>query len=720
MPIMIGRRVSHYLIDAPLGRGGMGVVYRATDTRLRRTVAVKVLPEDAGSPVTRERFLREAQAASALNHPGIITVHDVGHDQGIDFIVMEHVEGRTLRAILDAGRLSVGEALGYARQAAAALAAAHAAGIVHRDLKPQNLMVTAGGQLKILDFGLAHVESGEADPDSPTMERLTEFGTILGTPGYMSPEQAESRPMDARTDVFSLGVILYEMLTGKMPFRGNSAASVLYEIVHREPEPAVRLRPELSREVTDLLDSMLSKDPQGRFANGEELLQALSGGYAPRGAARRAEVGLRGRAFVRRHRAWVVAIAILLGAVAGFLWKTRLPRDPVARTPAVPGAATAYDRYLEGLELLKRWDKGDNLDTAIRSFTDAKSLDPSFALAFARLADAQRIRYALTHDKAWLAEAGKNADEAVRLNAGLAPVQVVLGRIQAMQGSNDLAFAAFERALSIDANDAEANQAIARQYERRGRLKDAEASYRKAISLDSESISILDSYANFLFRQSRFEEATLQWQAVIRLAPDDAAAFVNLGSSLSEGGKFPEAITMYERAVDLKPNYMAYANLGTAYSRAKRYPDAVKAYKKALELDDKDWMVWGNLGYVYSWIYGMDARATGAFEHAIKLAEAGRKDNPRDALLYSDLALYYAKVKKPQLALQRLRTAIALSPDTAEIQAAAAEVYELAGQRDKGIEFARKSLELGFPRQRLQRNPELSRLLADPRMRAVP
>jgi tetratricopeptide (TPR) repeat protein len=719
---MIGRRVSHYLIEAPLGHGGMGVVYRATDTRLRRTVAVKVLPEGAGSPVRRERFLLEAQAASALNHPGIVTVHDVGHDQGIDYIVMEHVEGRTLRSIIDTGPLAVEEALGYARQAAAALAAAHAAGIVHRDLKPQNLMVTAGGQLKILDFGLAHVESGEADSESPTMERLTAFGTVLGTPGYMSPEQAESQPMDARTDIFSLGVILYEMLTGKMPFRGNSAASVLYEIVHREPVPALRLRPELGREVTDVLDSMLCKDPQQRFANGGALLQALSGDYPPSGAARRAPTGVRGRALVRRHRAWVVALGILLGAlaVAAFLWKTRFPGGPVASTAAVPGAATAYDRYLEGLDLVKRWDKDHNLDAAIRSFGDAAKLDPSFALAFARLADAQRIRYALTHDKAWLVEAGRNADAAVRLNPGLAPVQVVLGRIQAMRGSNDLAFAAFERALSIDSNDAEANQAIARQYERRGRLKDAEASYRKAISLDSESISILDSYANFLFRQSRFEDATRQWQAVIRLAPDDAAAFVNLGSSLSEGGKIPEAITMYERAVELKPNYMAYANLGTAYSRAKRYPDAVEAYKKALDLDDKDWMVWGNLGYVYSWTRGMEAQAAGAFEHAIKLAEAGRKDNPRDALLHSDLALYYAKTGQPQLALRRLRTALALSPDTGEIQAAAAEVYELAGQRDKGVEFALKSLELGFPRQRLQRNPELSRLLADPRMRAVP
>jgi Tfp pilus assembly protein PilF len=347
-------------------------------------------------------------------------------------------------------------------------------------------------------------------------------------------------------------------------------------------------------------------------------------------------------------------------------------------------------------------------------------MDPSFALAFARLADAQRTRYALTHDRSVLAEAGKSADEAVRLNADLAPVQVALGRIHSMRGNNDLAFAAFERALKLDANDAEANQAIARQYERLGRLKDAEASYQKAISLDPDNISILDSYANFLFRQSRYDDATVQWQAVVRRAPDNAAAFVNLGGSLSESGKYAEAVDMYQRAVELKPSYMAYSNLGTAYSRANRLTDAVAAFRKALDLDDKDWLAWGNLASVYSWIHGMDRQATETFEHAIKLAEAHRTDNPRDAVVHSDLALYYAKTKQPQLAADRLRTAITLSPDTAEIQAAAAEVYELLGQRDKGIEFAKQSLKLGFPRQQLQRNPELSRLLADPRMRVLP
>jgi tetratricopeptide (TPR) repeat protein len=420
---------------------------------------------------------------------------------------------------------------------------------------------------------------------------------------------------------------------------------------------------------------------------------------------------------VRRHRAW--AFAVLLGGVvaAGVLWKSRLARGPALRTAAAPASSNAYDRYLEGLELVKRWDKGSNLDDAIRLFGQAATQDPSFALAFARLADAQRIKYALTHDKTWLVEAGKSVDEAARLNAGLAPVQVALGRIHAMRGSNDLAFAAFERALSIDSNDPEANQAIARQYERLGRLKDAEDSYRKALSLDPENISILDSYANFLFRQGRFEDAVREWRAVIRLAPDNAAALVNLGSALSEGGRFPEAITMYERAVSLKPSQMAYSNLGTAYSRTKRYPESADAYRKALALDDKDWLVWGNLGYVSSWTGGMEKQAAEAFDRAIQLAEAERNGSPRDAALHSALALYYAKTGKSQLALQRLSTALTLSPDNGQIQADAAEVYEHLGQRDKAIAAAQKSLDLGFQRQRFLRNPELSPLLGDPRLK---
>lgn len=387
---------------------------------------------------------------------------------------------------------------------------------------------------------------------------------------------------------------------------------------------------------------------------------------------------------------------------------------------ATINSPNAFDRYLEGLELMKRWDRDDNLDAAIRSFREASTLDPGFALAFARLADALRTEYALTGDESWLDEAADKAEEGARLNAGLAPVQVALGRVQTSRGNFDLALAALERALSIDANDAVANQAIATVYERLGRLQDAEEAFRKAVALDSEDPSILDAFANFLYGQSRFEEAAHEWQTAIRLAPDHYATLVNFGAALTETGRIPEAITMYERAIRIRPTYMAYSNLGTAYSRGERYPDAVDAYRKALEIDDTNWLAWGNLAYVYSWMNGMDAQATETFEHAIELAEAARQRDPRDPFVHSDLALYYAKMGRPELALQRLETAVTLSPDSGEILAAGAEVHELNGQRDKAIELARAALDAGFKRQQLQRNPELSGLLADPRMQPQP
>jgi len=422
-----------------------------------------------------------------------------------------------------------------------------------------------------------------------------------------------------------------------------------------------------------------------------------------------------------RSRFGLPVFLIAVGVLAFLIWQQwGAPRDPEPIQSSIVATPNAYDGYLEALELMKRWDKTGNLDSAIELYSESTKLDPSFALAYARLAGALRLRYVITRDESWLDQATENANEAVRLNPDLAPVQVALGRIQITRGNIDLASAALKRALSIDPNDAEANQAIAIVYDRQGRLQDAEASFQKAAWLDPESLLIRDSYANFLFRQSRFEDAAAHWRAVIRVAPDHFSALVNLGTALSETGKMAEAITMYTRAIEIRPTYMAYSNLGTAYGRAERYPEAVEALKKALEINDSDWLAWGNLAYAYSWMSGADSQARETFERAIQLAEAAKKQDPRDSYAHSDLALYYAKTGHPEAALQSLQTAIALSPDSGEILAAAAEVYELIGQRDKAIEQVKKSIELGYPRQRFQRNPELTELLADTKLQSLP
>src|SRR6185295_2157585 len=260
---MIGQTLSHYRILEKLGEGGMGVLYRARDARLERDVAIKVLrPETLGDATRRQRLVQEAKAASALNHPHIVTVYDVGQvsvdGDRVDFIAMECVEGRSLGEVLAERRLGVGEAVDCAIQIAEALAAAHGAGIVHRDVKPANVMLTHGGRVKVLDFGLAKLAGRNAssdrgatetasDAETDTVAPRTREGALIGTTAYMSPEQAEGKPADARTDVFSLGSVLYEMLTGRRAFQGDSPASMVTAILRDPPPPLRSFRKDVPR-----------------------------------------------------------------------------------------------------------------------------------------------------------------------------------------------------------------------------------------------------------------------------------------------------------------------------------------------------------------------------------------------------------------------------------------------------------------------------------------
>src|SRR5258706_8045305 len=239
MTITSGSRLGPYEILSPIGAGGMGEVYRARDARLGREVAIKVLPESlARDPDALARFQREARAVAALSHPNILSIFDLGTHDGIDFVVMELLEGNTLRDSLDSGALPQGRAIDLALQIAKGLSAAHEKGIVHRDLKPENLFVSRDGHLKILDFGLAkrtERAAAESATDAPTLDQATEAGTVLGTVGYMSPEQVRGQSVDHRSDIFSFGAVLFEMLAGKKAFRHDSATETMAAILMKEP-----------------------------------------------------------------------------------------------------------------------------------------------------------------------------------------------------------------------------------------------------------------------------------------------------------------------------------------------------------------------------------------------------------------------------------------------------------------------------------------------------
>jgi Tol biopolymer transport system component/predicted Ser/Thr protein kinase len=279
---MIGETIDRYLVVEKIGQGGMGVVYKARDTLLGRFVALKVLPPDAvGEPARRRRFIEEAKAASALQHPGIVTIHDVLSAAGRDVIVMEHVAGETLEQRIGQRALPLSRGLRYAELIADALACAHAAGIVHRDLKPSNVMVTEDDTAKVLDFGLAKLaETPFAGDEAPTVsrgqvEKLTREGAVAGTLAYMSPEQAAGKPVDARTDVFSFGVLLYEMLTGRHPFRRGSQLETLSAIREADPEPPTRIAPGLPPEAERAILRCLHKEPSRRWQSMADLSAVL-------------------------------------------------------------------------------------------------------------------------------------------------------------------------------------------------------------------------------------------------------------------------------------------------------------------------------------------------------------------------------------------------------------------------------------------------------------
>ncbi len=385
---------------------------------------------------------------------------------------------------------------------------------------------------------------------------------------------------------------------------------------------------------------------------------------------------------------------------------------------ATGGRATpaAYELYLKALGLMQRYDKPGNLDQAVNALNDAVHNDPQFALGYASLGEAYRLKNQVDPNPRWIEQASAMLDRAARLDDHLPAAYVSLGRLHSATAKHDLALQEFKKALGINPRDAQAITGMAHEYESVGRLEDAENGYKRAIALRPDYWEGYNALGSFYYGQKRFGDAIAQFQKVVELTPDNSAAHSNLGAQYQNVADYPKAEEEFKKSIALAPSYMAYANLGSLYETQKRWEESARMTEKALEINGNNFRVWANLGLAYEWLRQED-HAMAAIDKQVPLLEQAAKAQPSDASLRSALAVLYAAKKEKGKALENLQNALAIAPTDLDVLSDAAETYERLGERAKALKYCEESLGKGYPLDAFRLKASMQALLADPNFR---
>ncbi len=649
---MIGRTISHYHVVERLGSGGMGVVYKAEDSRLGRFVALKILPEDAARMTgALERFHREARAASALNHPNICTIYDVGPYDTSAFIAMEYLEGSTLDRLVEAGPLSLERTLDIALDILKGLEAAHGAGILHRDVKPANIFVTRHGA-KILDFGLAKITQARAgavyeDVDTgEKVEQLSSIGGMLGTAAYMSPEQALGRPLDQRTDLFSFGVILYEMATGRKPFQGDTTASLLLSIVSQAPIAPVWLHPGSPKELESIINRCLQKDPDSRYQHASDIrrdLLGLNGGSRPQTVAQPgspvpAETSESGKPAVATslghligpsgvRKRWTLIVSTSLAGtilLAGLWYSFSKPAVTLTQKDAIVVAAfanTTGDRVFDGalnqaLAIQLAQSPFINVISDARVAKTLKAMD--------RPAD-ERMTQAVAREVC------------VRTNSKV----MVAGSIAKVGDRYLIGLTA----LGCEGDDTVASVA-AEAKDRDEVLNALGHASRDLRRILGESLASLKQYG------VRVEDVTT--------GSLEALQAYDLGCQLTKDKEeFRRGIDFFERATRLDPNFaMAYAQLARNYANVGDLSRSAENSKRAYDLRQR---VSDHERFYIEAAY--DLNVTEDLEAACRVCELWTQTYPRDVTALNWLGMIYGLLGELEKSVSTLREGVTVDPD---------------------------------------------------------
>ncbi|MDO8342108.1 MAG: protein kinase [Cellvibrio sp.] len=749
-------KLGHYELLDCIGRGGMGLVYRARDTRLDRQVAIKCLRTELFEHHYVERFKREALLLAKLNHPNIVQIYDFIEAPDQLALVMELVEGQNLQLHLREHIAPFAQRMRWLTEIAQGLAVAHDAGIIHRDLKAENILINQRKVAKITDLGIAKSQDYNAT--------LTDH--VAGSYCSMSPEQAMGEAIDFKSDLFSFGILAYQLLCGAHPFGDtNNKLQLMQRIISHPPTSPGKHNPNLPAEINDLLGQLLSKDPakrpdnthwvaaqfealshiqlQNEFVSDETQALIPNGSAANQSTIKNTGISSAVRTqdhptfetrFVAVNTApkksrWLsiknyvadnkisvgfgLFSVLILAAVAMWQLQPLKASDGITASQTEEPYSQARE-FNKGLEALKLFDRPGSLEAAEKSFNRILSHTPNNAAAVAGLSLVYSYRFeGDNEDPIWIQKADASAQQALQLNAQLALAHVALGHVSTIKAKYDNAFASFEKALALEPNNIFAWRCKASALRLAQRYDEAIQLSQQGLKQFSQERYFVDTLGSIYLAQNDYPKAEEAFRLSIQLQPDAVSAYAGLNMALVFQNRTDEAMQVLQQGLQIRSSEWLHGNLGHALFQKGDYIGAAATFEAAVSPskgNPNSHLAWANLADTLLWIPGREAEAQKAYRKARDLLAPLLERRKDDATLVSRMGLYSARLGDRTQAEPLLGRVMALAPKSASVHFRAGLAYELLGEREAAIAALTKAVELGYPLKLIQAEPDLLEL----------